>query len=69
LSEGGFNLRKFMTNSVNLQQKINIKESDSTVNVESVPVKEEDKTYTKHILRGRLEQQDDEQKMVELCSR
>ena len=49
LSEGGFNLRKFITNSANLQQKMNMKESHSTVDAEGGPVKEEDKTYTKHL--------------------
>ena len=59
-----FNLRKFITNSANLQQKMNMKESHSTVNAEGGPVKEEDKTYTKHLLGGRLEQQDNEQKIL-----
>ena len=36
-----------------------MKEGDSTVNAEDGPLKEEDKTYTKHLLGGRLQQQDE----------
>ena len=66
LAEGGFNLRKFSTNSANLQQKIIERETNSPVKKQTNgrPIKEEDKTYTKHLLGGRLEQQDNEQKIL-----
>ena len=63
MAEGGFNLRKYITNSVILEQRINDKERDATFNTERGQIKE-DKTYTKHLLGGKLGQQDNEQKIL-----
>jgi len=56
-------LMKFSTSSESLQQKIIKNETNSPVEKQTNcgPVKEEDKTYMKHLLGGRLEQQDNEQ--------
>ena len=37
MAEGSFNLRKYVTMSASLQQKINDKERDATVNAKSGP--------------------------------
>jgi len=67
LREGGFNLRKFVTNSTLLQQRIDASEAESVVehfNCSNTGVEEEDKTYTKNLLGGRLRQSEDEQKIL-----
>ena len=53
MAEGGLNLRKYITNSAILQQRINDKERDAKLNTERGQIKE-DKTYTKHLLGGSL---------------
>jgi len=57
LREGGFNLRKFVTNSMTLQQRINEAETefvDQGTDCSKKKIKEEDKTYTKNLLGGRV---------------
>ena len=57
LREGGFNLRKFVTNFNTLQQKIEETEArfvDGHSDCNKAMVEEEDKTYTKNLLGGRL---------------
>ena len=63
MAEGGFNLRKFITSSAALQQKIYESERDSPAKKQTEDG-QEDKTYTKHLLGGRLEQRDNEQKIL-----
>ena len=55
LAEGGFNLRKFVTNSTSLNQRIELNEQRFSKLEESgsCKVTEEDKTYTKDILGGK----------------
>lgn len=67
LAEGGFNLRKFVTNSGTLSRRIEQNESNFySIEGESVNgnLEEEDKTYTKDLLGGRQGQEDDEQKIL-----
>ena len=54
LAEGGFNLRKFITNSVDLQKTIDQNESKpmARVNNGECKIEDEDKTYTKSLLGG-----------------
>ena len=56
LAEGGFNLRKFITNSESLQERINQSElhSNSREGGHNARVKEEDTTYAKDTLRTLL---------------
>ena len=57
LREGGFNLRKFVTNSMTLQQRINEAETefvDQGKDCSKKKIEEEDKTYTKNLLSGRV---------------
>ena len=64
LREGGFN---FVTNSTTLQQRINETEAevaDGYADCSKTRVKEEDKTYTKNHLGGRLRQSKNEQKIL-----
>ena len=56
LADGGFNLRKFVSNSQELQQQIKLMEGGMMTNEcqgEFKPVVDEDKTYTKEVLGGR----------------
>ena len=65
--EGGFNLRKFVTNSTTLQQRIDETEAefvDGYSDCNKTKVEEEDKTYTKNLLGGRLRQSENEQKIL-----
>ena len=67
LREGGFNLRKFVTNSTTLQQRIKEAEAefvDGYSDCNKSRVEEEDKTYTKNLLGGRLRQSEGEQKIL-----
>ena len=67
LREGGFNLRKFVTNSTTLQKRINETEAevrDAYADNSKTRVEEEDKTYTKNLLGGRLRQSENEQKIL-----
>ena len=65
LAEGGFNLRKFITNSASLGRCIEVNERRLTKSEEtnSHKIIEEDKTYTKNILRGK-QPCDGEQKIL-----
>ena len=56
LREGGFNLRKFVTHSTTLQQRINETEAevaDGYADCSKTRVEKEDKAYTKNLLGGR----------------
>ena len=66
LAEGGFNLRKFITNSADLQKRIDQNESKpmARVNNGECKIEDEDKTYTKNLLRERIRQCEDEQKIL-----
>ena len=66
LAEGGFNLRKFITNSADLQKRIDQNESKpmARVNNGECKIEDEDKTYTKSLLGGRIRQCEDEQKIL-----
>ena len=64
LREGGFNLRKFVTNSTTLQQRIDETEAKFIHEYSKAMVEEEDKTYTKNLLGGRLQQSEHEQKIL-----
>jgi len=67
LREGGFKLRKFVTNSTTLQQRIDETEAksiDGYSDCNKAVVEEEDKTYTKNLLGGRLQQTEHEQKIL-----
>ena len=67
LKEGGFNLRKFVTNSTLLQQRIEESEAefaDGCSDYSRTKVEEEDKSYTKNLLGGRLRQSENEQKIL-----
>ena len=65
LAEGGFNLRKFVTNSASLNQRIQLSELNFGKPEESnsCKVTEEDKTYTKDIL-GDKQHTEGEQKIL-----
>ena len=67
LKEGGFNLRKFVTNSTLLQQRIEESEAefaDRCSDYSRTKVEEEDKSYTKNLLGGRLRKSENEQKIL-----
>ena len=65
LAEGGFNLRKFVSNSQSLQRCIEINEGHSSLKEKKgCSVVEEDKTYTKDVLGGAQISQDGEQKIL-----
>jgi len=65
LAEGGFNLRKFVSNSQNLQRRIEASEGHSSFKEKKgCGVVEEDKTYTKDVLGGVQFSQDGEQKIL-----
>ena len=67
LREGGFNLRKFVTNSTTLQQRIDETEArfiDGYFDCNKAMVEEEDETYTRNLLGGRLQQSEHEQKIL-----
>ena len=65
LAEGGFNLRKFISNSQSLQRRINASEGHSSLKEKKdCTVVEEDKTYTKDVLGGVQVNQDGEQKIL-----
>ena len=53
LAEGGFNLRKFVTNSTKLNHHIGLTEQGFNISQTSDKVVEEDKSYTKDILGDR----------------
>ena len=56
LADGGFNLRKFVSNSQELQQRIKSMEEGMMTNKcqgRIKPVVDEDKTYTKEVLGGK----------------
>ena len=65
LAEGGFNLRKFITNSASLGRRIEVNERRLSKSEEtnSHKIIEEDKTYTKDILGGK-QPGDGEQKIL-----
>ena len=51
LAEGGFNLRKFISNFQSLQERIEANEGFSSIKEQKgCSVVEEDKTYTKDVL-------------------
>ena len=67
LRDGGFNLRKFVTNSTTLQQRIDEAEAEfveGCSDCNKTRVEEEDKTYTKNLLGGRLRQLENVQKIL-----
>lgn len=64
LREGGFNLRKFVTNSTTLQQRIDETEAGFYSDCNKTRVEEEDKTYTKNLLGGKLRQSENEQSIL-----
>ena len=67
LRKGGFNLRKFVTSSTTLQQRIDETEAefvDGYSDCNKTRIEEEDKTYTKNLLGGRLRQSGNEQKIL-----
>ena len=63
LAEGGFNLRKFVTNSTKLNHHIGLTEQGFNVSQSSDKVVEEDKSYTKDVL-GDRQCVDGEQKIL-----
>ena len=65
LAKGGFNLRKFITNSASLGRRIEVNECRLSKSEEtnSYKIIEEDKTYTKDILGGK-QPGDGEQKIL-----
>ncbi|XP_065902306.1 uncharacterized protein [Dysidea avara] len=67
LAEGGFNLRKFVSNSQSLQSRIESSEGHDLVEVNSSnssSVVEEDKTYTKDVLGRAQSNEGGEQKIL-----
>ena len=67
LAEGGFNLRKFVSNSQRLQNRIETSEECNVINGNSMNdcrVVEEDKTYTKDVLGRTQTSQGGEQKIL-----
>ena len=67
LRKGGFNLRKFVTNSTTLQQRIDEAEAEfveGCSDFNKTRVEEEDKTYTNNLLGGRVRQSENEQKIL-----
>ena len=65
LAEGGFNLRKFVTNSTPLSHRIELSEQriNTSGESDSCKVVEEDKSYTKDILGGK-QHSEGEQKVL-----
>ena len=63
LAEGGFNLRKFVTNSTKVNHCVCSTEQDPDVSRISTKIVEEDKSYTKDIL-GDKQHVDGEQKIL-----
>lgn len=66
LADGGFNLRKFVSNSQELQRRIELMEGGMRTNEcqgEHEPVVDEDKTYTKEVFGGR-QASDKEQRIL-----
>ena len=66
LADGGFNLRKFVSNSQELQQRIKSMEGGMMTNEcqgKIKPVVDEDKTYTKEVLGGK-QTSDKEQRIL-----
>ena len=66
LAEAGFNLRKFVTNSTVLAQRIEHESASLKVTDGKADkiIEEEDKTYTKDLLGGKQGPQDNEQKIL-----
>jgi len=67
LREGGFNLRKFGTNSVALQQRINEAEAgfaDQGIDCSKNRIEEEDKTSMKNLLGGRVQPSENQLKIL-----
>ena len=64
LRKGGFNLRKFVTSSTTLQQRIDEIEAEFVEGYSDCNKTREDKTYTKYLLGGRLRQSGNEQKIL-----
>ena len=65
LADGGFNLRKFISNFQSLQRRIEASEGHSSLKEKKdCSVVEEDKTYTKDVLGGVQVNQDGEQKIL-----
>ena len=65
LAEGDFNLRKSISNSQSLQERIEANEGFSSIKEQKgCSVVEEDKTYTKDVLSGGQIGQDGEQKIL-----
>ena len=66
LAEAGFNLRKFVTNSTVLTQRIEHESASVKVTGGKVNkvIEEEDKTYTKDLFGGKQGSQDNEQKVL-----
>ena len=53
LADGGFNLRKFVSNLQELQQRIELMEGEMMTNECQGAIIDEDKTYTKDVLGSR----------------
>ena len=65
LAEGGFNIRKFISNSQSLQERIEANEGFSSIKEQKgCSVVEEDKKYTKDVLSGGQIGLDGEQKIL-----
>ena len=68
LLEGGFNLRRFTTNSPDLRGRIIAAEAEREAPASNhTPVAEEDESYTKATLGSRQEIPDEEQKVLGVC--
>ncbi|XP_065917691.1 uncharacterized protein [Dysidea avara] len=66
LAKGGFNLHKFVTNSISLSRRVELMEQDNEGLIHDDPnTVEEDKSYTKDVL-GNKQHSDGEQKILGL---
>lgn len=64
LKDGGFNLRKFVTNSGPLQQRIDAKEEVPHLQMDPMPVSHSDETYTQATLGTAQPTQFGEQRLL-----
>ena len=67
LAEGGFNLRKFVTNSRRLMEQIDIDEGGTRLVCINVDTTTDDKFYAKSVLGGKSDPHGEEQKILGVC--